>query len=166
MRHISKGVEQGRRLQKVHFAFASVLLCDAQVQAVPQKLLLVMAVVLHGQRLPQTLACLRTYSQPSIRKHKADPGKNNPTHPVLHFRASQCYSPTCPFLAWLSASVWQQQDEFPSILSAFGGFPALKGTVPQGLGFLHHTPKGRWCSGADNHYCQRSFATVNLYRGI
>lgn len=130
MRHISKGVEQGRRLQKVHFAFASVLLCDAQVQAVPQKLLLVMAVVLHGQRLPQTLVCLRTYSQPSIRKHKADSGKNNPTHPVLHFRASQCYSPTCPFLAWLSASVWQQQDEFPSDTIGFWSVPSPEKNCP------------------------------------
>lgn len=130
MRHISKGVKQGRRLQKVHFAFASVLLCDALVQAVPHKLLLVMAVVLHGQRLPQTLVCLCTYSQPSIRKHKADSGKNNPTHPVLLFRASQCYSPTCPFLAWLSASVWQQQDEFPSDTIGFWRVPSPERNCP------------------------------------
>lgn len=52
MRHISKGVEQGRRLQKVYFVLASVLLCDAQVQAVPQKLHLVMAMMLHGPKTP------------------------------------------------------------------------------------------------------------------
>lgn len=36
----------------MHFAFASVLLCDAQVQAVQQKLLLLMAMVLHGSKTP------------------------------------------------------------------------------------------------------------------
>lgn len=36
----------------MHLAFASVLLCDAQVQPVPQKVLLIMAMVLHGTKTP------------------------------------------------------------------------------------------------------------------
>lgn len=56
--------------------------------------------------------------------------KKNPTHPVLHFSLSQCYSPTRPILAWLSASLWQQQDEFPSHTIGIWNVPSPERNCP------------------------------------
>lgn len=100
VRHIRKGLEEGRRVQKVHFAFASLLLCDAQVQAVPQKLLLVEAMVMHGPKIPPNTGLpvhffLEFLWEAESRFWK----KKNATHPVLRFRVSQGYSPICPSLA-------------------------------------------------------------------
>lgn len=104
MRRISKGVEQGRGLQKVHLAFENILLCDAQVQPVPQKLLLVMAMVLHGPKAPPNTGLPEHLFLEFLWEAKSRFWKKNPTHPVFHFRVRQCYSPMCPFLSWLSAS--------------------------------------------------------------
>lgn len=155
-----------RRLQKVHVAFASVLLCDAQVQAAPQKLLPLMAMVLHGPKTP--------------------PNTHLPVHLFLEFlweTQSRSWKKILLFQfftsGWVSTTApcahsWpgclllcgSSSMNFPPILLAFGMFPVQKRTVSQGLGFLHHTPKGQWCSGAVNHHYKKSFATLSLYKGI
>lgn len=144
MRRISKGVEQGRGLQKVHLAFENILLCDAQVQPVPQKLLLVMAMVLHGPKAPPNTGLPEHIFLEFLWEAKSRFWKKKSYSSSVSLQGETMLQPNVPIpvLAVCFFLCGSSKMNFPLILLVSGMFPAHKGTVPQGLGCLHHTPKG------------------------